>query len=78
MLVCVYVLGVCVWGGGGCAWGLFDDVLADFDECLTRLACTAPNTECTNQKGSFVCACKRGFHGLTCKGMSCREQVSSF
>lgn len=39
--------------------------LTDIDECLYSPCFNGGN--CTNQNGSFSCACATGFHGLQCE-----------
>ena len=37
-------------------------LLEDINECKTERAC-GENAECVNNKGSFLCNCKNGYHG---------------
>ena len=45
-------------------------VYIDIDECEVDMTYCDSNATCTNNNGSFICACKEGYSGdgMTCDG----------
>ena len=54
------------------------NVLTDINECLTNNGNCSTNAVCTNNPGSFTCACKAGYtgNGTMCSGENCLVQIS--
>ena len=53
--------------------------LSDVDECSSNAHNCSPDAECTNQKGTFLCTCKRGYNGNghNCSGKFRTKATSS-
>ena len=47
--------------------------IADIDECAADTSPCEANADCTNNEGSFTCACKTGFSGTD--GVGCTGKL---